>query len=162
VGLPGYLVEEIAHIAPRIKMLSDLVSSCSHQQHAYRIAGGKHEKITGRFDEPVHTFLAHLAAEQQVSFSQLINETLARCVMAEQSFEMMDARAARARPGTMQQVLARAAAHGLAPLQPEDALPPGVDRRLPERQVSKAWNLREGSQGSKQTDRRDEAQSQTR
>jgi hypothetical protein len=120
------------------------------------------KKITVRLDEPVHTFLARLAAEQQMSLSQLINETLARCVMAEQSFEMMDTRAVRARRGAMQQVLDRTAAHGLAPLHPEDALPPGVDRHRPEKQVSKARNLHEGRQGSKQTDRRDEAQSQTR
>jgi hypothetical protein len=96
------------------------------------------KKITVRLDEPVHTFFAHLAAERQVPLSQLVNETLTRCVAVEKRFELMDACAARARPGAMQQVLARTAAHGLAPLQPEDAVPPGVDRRLPERHVSKA------------------------
>jgi hypothetical protein len=120
------------------------------------------KKITVRLDEPVHTFLAHLAAEQQVSLSQLINETLARCVMAEKGFAMMEARAARALSEAMQQVLNRTSVHGLAPRQPEDVLPPGVDRRLLKRHGSKARNLREGSQESQQTDRRDEAQSQTR
>ena len=57
------------------------------------------KKITVRLDELVHTFLAHLAAEQQVSLSQLINETLTRFVVAEKGFAMMDARAARA-PGS--------------------------------------------------------------
>jgi hypothetical protein len=59
-----------------------------------------------------------------------MNETLARFVVAEQSFEMMEARAARTRPGAMRQMLDRTAAHRLAPLHPEDALPFEVDRRL--------------------------------
>jgi hypothetical protein len=106
----------------------------------------------------VHTFFSHLAAERQVSLSQLINETLARFVAAEKSFEMMEARATRARPGAMQQVLDRTAAHGLAPLHPEDALPPDVDRRLLERRVREARNLQEGRQGSAPADRWDAAQ----
>ena len=93
------------------------------------------KKITIRLDEPVHTFFARLAAERQVSLSQLINETLARFVRAEKGFEMMAARAARARPGAMQQVLDRTATHGLAPLHPEDVLPSDVDRHLLERRV---------------------------
>lgn len=101
------------------------------------------KKITIRLDEPVHTFLARLAAERQVSLSQLINETLARCMVAEQRCEMMEARAARARPGAMQQVLDRTAAHGLAPLHPEDVLPSEVDRRLLERRVREARSLHE-------------------
>ena len=116
------------------------------------------KKITIRLDEPVHTFFAHLAAEQQISLSRLINETLARLVVAEQSFEIMEARAARARPGAMQQVLDRTAAHGLAPLHPEDALPSDVDRRLLERHVHEARSLHEKGQGDKQAGRRDEAQ----
>src|SRR5262245_53669530 len=74
------------------------------------------KKITVRLDESVHTFLVRIAAERQVSLSQLINETLARFVMAEKSFEMMEARAARAHPGAMRQVLDRTVAYGLAPL----------------------------------------------
>ena len=77
------------------------------------------KKITVRLDAPVHTFFARIAAERQVSLSQLMNETLARFVMAEQSFEMMEARAARARPGAIRQVLDRTATHGLALLHPE-------------------------------------------
>ena len=73
------------------------------------------KKITIRLDEPVHTFFVHLAAEQRISLSRLINETLARLVVAEQSFDLMEARAAQAHPGAMQQVLDRTAAHGLAP-----------------------------------------------
>src|SRR5215475_9240870 len=96
------------------------------------------KKITIRLDESVHTFFAHLAAEQQISLSRLINETLARLVVAEQSFEMMEARAARARPGALQQVLDRTAAHGLAPLHPEDALPPEADRGLLETRLREA------------------------
>jgi predicted transcriptional regulator len=88
------------------------------------------KKVTVRLDEPVHAFFARLAAERQVSLSQLMNETLARFVAAEQSFEMIEARAARARPGAMRQVLDWTAAHGLVPLHPEDALPSDVDRRL--------------------------------
>ena len=135
------------------------------QQYS-RISFAKHQyigftamkKITVRLDELVHTFLAHLAAEQQVSLSQLINETLARFVMAEQGFAMMDARAARARPGVMQQVLDRTAAPGLAPLHPEDVLPSDVDRRLLERRVHEARSLHEGRQGDQQAGRRDDAQ----
>jgi len=88
------------------------------------------KKMTVRLDELVHAFCAHLAAERQVSLSQLMNEILARFMVAEQSFEMMEARAARARSGTMRQGLDRTAAHGLAPLHPEDALPSEVDHRL--------------------------------
>jgi predicted HicB family RNase H-like nuclease len=51
------------------------------------------KKITVQLDEQVHIFLVRLAAERQVSFSQLINETLERCVVAEKEFEMMAARA---------------------------------------------------------------------
>ena len=116
------------------------------------------KKITVRLDEPVHTFLAHLAAEQQVSLSQLINETLTRFVMVEKGFALMDARAARARPGVMQQVLDRTAASGLAPLHPEDVLPSEVDRHLLERRVREARSLREGRQGDQQAGRRDDAQ----
>ena len=114
------------------------------------------KKITVRLDEPVHTFFAHLAAEQQVSLSQLINETLARFVGAEKGFEMMAARAARAHPGAMQQVLDRTATHGLAPLHPEDVLPSDVDRRLLEERVRAARSLLEEEQGDKQADRRDD------
>jgi predicted transcriptional regulator len=116
------------------------------------------KKITVRLDEPVHTFLARIAAERQVSLSQLINETLARFVVAEKGSEMMEARAARARPGAMQQVLDRTAAHGLAPLHPEDALPSDVDRRLLERRVHEARSLHEEGQGDQQAGRRDDAQ----
>ena len=116
------------------------------------------KKITIRLDEPVHTFFAHLAAERQVSLSQLINETLARFVMAEKSFEMMEARAARAHPGAMQQVLDHTAAHGLAPLHPEDALPSEVDRRLLARRVREARRRHEEGQGEKHAGPRDEAQ----
>ena len=116
------------------------------------------KKITIRLDEPVHTFFAHLAAEQQVSLSRLINETLARFVVAEQSFEMMEARAARARPGAIQQVLDRTATHGLAPLHPEDALPSEVDRRVLERRVREARRRHGERQGEKQAGPRDEAQ----
>jgi predicted DNA-binding ribbon-helix-helix protein len=59
------------------------------------------KKITVRLDEQVHTLLVRLAAERQVSLSQLINETLERCVVAEQGCEMMAARATRAHPGAM-------------------------------------------------------------
>ena len=119
------------------------------------------KKITIRLDEPVHTFFAHLAAEQQVSLSQLINETLARCMVAEQGCEMMDARAARARPGAMQQVLDHTATLGLAPLHPEDVLPSDVDRRLLDRRlleerVRAVRSLHEEEQGDKQADRRDD------
>jgi len=107
------------------------------------------KKITVRLDEPVHTFFARLAAEQQVSLSQLINETLTRFVAAEQSFEMMEARAARAHPGAMQQVLDRTAAHGLAPLHPEDALPSDVDRHLLKERVRAARSLHEAGQEDK-------------
>jgi hypothetical protein len=116
------------------------------------------KKIMVRLDEPVHTFFARLAAERQVSLSQLINETLARFVVAEKSFEMMEARAARARPGAMQQVLDRTDAHGLAPLPPEDALPSDVDRRLLERRVYEAPSLHEEGQGDKPVSRRDDTQ----
>ena len=116
------------------------------------------KKITVRLDEPVHTFLARLAAERQVSLSQLINETLAHFVAAEKGFEMMEARTARARPGEMQQVLDRTAVYGLTPLHPEDALPSEVDRRLLERRVHEARSLHEEGQGDKQAGRRDDAQ----
>ena len=105
------------------------------------------KKITIRLDEPVHTFFAHLAAEQQISLSRLINETLARLVVAEQSFEMMEARAGRARPEAMQQVLDHTAAHGLAPLHPEDALPSEVDRRVLTRRVREARHRHKERQG---------------
>ena len=113
-------------------------------------------KITIRLDEPVYTFFARLAAERQVSLSQLINETLARFVVAEKSIEMMEARAARAHPGAMQQALDRTAAHGLAPLHPEDALPSDVDRRLLERRVHEARSLHEEGQGDTQAGRQDD------
>jgi hypothetical protein len=116
------------------------------------------KKITLRLDEPVHTCFAHLAAEQQVSLSRLMNETLARLVVAEQSFELMEACAARARPGAMQQVLDRTTAHGLAPLHPEDALPSEAGRRLLERRVREARSLHEERPGEKQVGRQDEAQ----
>ena len=116
------------------------------------------KKITIRLDEPVHTFFAHLAAEQQISLSRLINETLARLVVAEQSFDLMEARAARARPGAMQQVLDRTAAHGLAPLHPEDALPSEVDRRVLARRVREARRRHGERQGEKHAGPRDEAQ----
>src|SRR5262249_26636584 len=107
------------------------------------------KKITVRLDEPVCTFFARIAAERQVSLSQLINETLARFVMAEKSFEMMEAGAAWAHPGAIQQVLDHTAARGLAPLHPEDALPSDVDRRLLERHVHEAQSLHERGQGDK-------------
>jgi hypothetical protein len=116
------------------------------------------KKITVRLDEPVHTFFTRIAAERQVSLSQLINETLARFVVAEKSFEMMEVRATRARPGAMQQILDRTAAHGLTPLHPEDVLPSDVDRRLLERRVHEALSLHEEGQGDTQADRRDDAQ----
>ena len=106
------------------------------------------KKITVRLDEQVHTFLVRLAAERQVSFSQLMNETLERFVVAERGFEMLEARAARVRPGAMQQVLDRTAAHGLTPLPPEDALPSDVDRRLLARRMREARHLHEGRQGN--------------
>jgi hypothetical protein len=116
------------------------------------------KKIAVRLDEPVHTFFVRIAAERQVSLSQLINETLAHFVVAEKSFEMMEARAARARPGAIQQVLDRTAAHGLAPLHSEDAFPSDVDRRLLERRVHEARSLHEEGQGDKQAGGQDEAQ----
>lgn len=116
------------------------------------------KKITVRLDESMHTFLARLAAERQVSLSRLINETLARFVVAEQSFETMEARAARARPGAMQQVLDRTATHGLTPLHPEDAHPSDVDRQLLERRVREAQSLHEEGSGGEQAGRRDDAQ----
>jgi hypothetical protein len=106
----------------------------------------------------VHTFFARLAAERQVSLSQLINETLARFVVADKSIEMMEARAARARPGAMQQVPDHTAAHRLTPLHPEDAFPSDVDRRLLERRVHEARSLHERGQGDKQAGRREDAQ----
>jgi len=117
------------------------------------------KKIMIRLDEPVHTFFARLAAERQVSLSQLINETLARFVVAEKSIEMMEARAARARPGATQQVLDHTAAHGLTPLPPEDAVPSDVNRGLLETRLREERSRQAWRRGSKQTDRRDEVQS---
>ena len=116
------------------------------------------KKITIRLDEPVHTFFVHLAAEQRISLSRLINETLARLVVAEQSFDLMEARAAQAHPGAMQQVLDRTAAHGLAPLHPEDTIPSEVDRRVLARRVREAPHRHEERQGEKHSGPRDEAQ----
>ena len=50
-------------------------------------------------------------------------------------------------------------AHGLAPLHPGDALPSDVDRGLLETRLREARTQQAGRWGSKQTDRRDEAQS---
>ena len=49
-------------------------------------------------------------------------------------------------------------AHELAPLYPEDALPPDVDRGLLERRVHEARSLHEEGREDKQAGRRDEAQ----
>jgi hypothetical protein len=114
------------------------------------------KKITIRLDEQVHTFLARLAAERQVSFSQLVNETLERFVVAEQGFEMLESRAAHARPGAMRKVLDHTAAHGLAPLSPEDHLPPDVDRRLLETRLREARSLHKRRPRSKHAGSRDE------
>jgi len=71
----------------------------------------------------------------------------------------MEARSAPDRPGAMRKVLELTGAHGLAPLHLGDPLPPDVDRRLLETHLHEARAQQAESQGSMQTDRRDEAQS---
>lgn len=99
------------------------------------------KKTTVRLDEQVHTLLVQMAEKRGVSLNHLINYALVRLVSFEEAFEMLEARAQRARPGSIHRVLQHTATHGLPPLQPEDLLPADFDRRALETRVAREAEL---------------------
>jgi hypothetical protein len=92
-------------------------------------------KTTVRLQEQLYTALVQMAAEQEVSLSQLINATLARTIADDTALTALAQRAQRARPGAMRRVLDHTAVHALPPLSSEDTIPSGFDRHVLEQRL---------------------------
>src|SRR5215207_917503 len=105
------------------------------------------KKTTVRLDEYVHTLLEHIAEQRGLSLNHLINYALVRFVSFEEATQMLEERTQRARTGAMQRVLRKTAAQATPPLHAEDQRPPGFDRRVLERRISREAELQRTALG---------------